>query len=226
MTHVYATIVAYCYPKPPLQIFLTCQRMFVEDIQNLYRNQRVVDGEESAISCVSFKIENCLSTISCTTIEDLGLPSTPSDLAPPETEDTPQPPKVHRHMALQSIFLFNDEQRGVFNKLVGAVIPGISTDNLDANHTFVSSSERMFFLDAPGGTEKTFVTSGIKRFLKAKQKNVLTVASSAVAAQLPDSGRTAHSVLQIPIPTDQESTCTVPADSPLADAIGNIDLLI
>lgn len=43
------------------------------------------------------------------------------------------------------------------------------------------------------------------------------IASSVVAALLLDDGRTTHTIFQIPIPTDQDSTCKVLMESPLAD---------
>ena len=69
-----------------------------------------------------------------------------------------------------------------------------------------TQSGRLFFLDAPGGTDKTFVLSAIQDFLRAGRKQVIAVATSAIAAVFLDGGLTAHSVFNIPIPLFSEST--------------------
>ncbi|XP_065575240.1 ATP-dependent DNA helicase pif1-like [Artemia franciscana] len=56
----------------------------------------------------------------------------------------------------------------------------------------------IFFLDAPGGTGKTFL---IRLLLAIRSKNyiALALASSGIAATLSPSGRTAHSALKLPL---------------------------
>lgn len=56
LTHIYATIAARVYPTNPLQTFSTCRTILVEDIQNRYRDQLVLDDERSALLYVIFKI--------------------------------------------------------------------------------------------------------------------------------------------------------------------------
>ncbi len=63
----------------------------------------------------------------------------------------------------------------------------------------------MFFLDAPAGTGKTFVTMTIHASFRLRSKELIDVATSAVAAVLLDGGRTAHSTLNILIPCDYGS---------------------
>lgn len=113
----------------------------------------------------------------------------------------------------------------MFNKVVDAVMPVATTSNIDEASSRDASTERLFFLDAPGATEKKIVTSAVQRFLNSKEKNIETVASSAAAAQLLHDGITVHSALQIPGLAEQYRTCNVSADSPLADTAQNVDLL-
>lgn len=61
--------------------------------------------------------------------------------------------------------------------------------------------------------------SALQAYLKSKEKNIATLACSAIAAQILDDGCTAHSALQSPTRADQDSTHDVSADSLLADAI-------
>ena len=55
------------------------------------------------------------------------------------------------------------------------------------------------FLDAPGGTGKTFVINLILAKIRQQSKIAIAVASSGIAAILLDGGRTAHSALKLPL---------------------------
>ncbi len=76
-----------------------------------------------------------------------------------------------------------------------------------------STISTAFFLDAPAGTRKTFLTRAILAFLRLRSKKVIAVAASAIAAALLDGGRTAHSTFKIPIPCNYGSPCNVSASS-------------
>lgn len=54
----------------------------------------------------------------------------------------------------------------------------------------------------------------------------MTVPLSAVAAQLLDGGRTAHSALKIPFPVDSESAYKIDAKSQLAPDLNETHLII
>ena len=56
-----------------------------------------------------------------------------------------------------------------------------------------------FFLDAPGGTGKTFLINLILARVRLDSKVILAVASSGIAATLLAGGRTAHSMLELPL---------------------------
>ena len=57
----------------------------------------------------------------------------------------------------------------------------------------------LIFLDAPGGTGKTFILNLILAEIRKKGEIALAVASSGVAATLLHGGRTAHSALKLPL---------------------------
>lgn len=62
-----------------------------------------------------------------------------------------------------------------------------------------------FFLDAPGGTGKTFLISLILAKTRSQQKIGLAFESSGIAATLLDGGRTAHSALKLPLDIHNKS---------------------
>ncbi|RCN44384.1 hypothetical protein ANCCAN_09598 [Ancylostoma caninum] len=57
----------------------------------------------------------------------------------------------------------------------------------------------LFFLDAPGGTGKTFLINLLLAEIRRQNEIAVAVASSGIAATLLDGGRTAHSALKLPL---------------------------
>jgi hypothetical protein len=57
----------------------------------------------------------------------------------------------------------------------------------------------IFFLDAPGGTGKTFLLKLILATIRSNNDIALALASSGIAATLLPGGRTAHSALKFPL---------------------------
>ncbi|CDF40018.1 unnamed protein product [Chondrus crispus] len=116
---------------------------------------------------------------------------------------------------------------------IGSMLPGVSVSALlqgsssaVAGPSMPTQSSRLFFLDAPSGTGKTFVLSAIQDFLRSRPKQVIAVATSAVAAVLLDGGRTAHSVFKIPIPVSAESTYNFSTNSDTGRTLQQVDLII
>ena len=74
----------------------------------------------------------------------------------------------------------NSDQHVAFNTIMKAVD--------DENHP-----QRMFFPNAPGGYGKTFLIEALLSTVQGMGKIALAVASSGIAAELLEGGRTAHS---------------------------------
>lgn len=62
-----------------------------------------------------------------------------------------------------------------------------------------SNTGALLFVDAPGGNGKTFLINIILSIIRSENKIALAVASSGIAATLPRVGRTAHSLLELPL---------------------------
>ena len=89
--------------------------------------------------------------------------------------------------------MFTDEQRTAMQAIVDAV-EGRSNSNV-------------FTVLASAGCGKTCFVSGVTWHLRAQQRIIVNIAASALAATLLPGGRTAHSALHIPIPTNSFSFC-------------------
>lgn len=66
------------------------------------------------------------------------------------------------------------------------------------NSVYNSLSE-ICFIDAPGGTGKTFICNLLLAKVRSTGSVALAISSSGIASTLLDGGRTAHSVFKIPV---------------------------
>ena len=89
-----------------------------------------------------------------------------------------------------------------------------------------TNSEKMFIVTSPGGYGKTFAFSVLSAKLRSQGRIVLNVASTGLAAQNLEGGRTAHSRFKIPIPILEDSTCRIKAQSDLAKLVKESALII
>lgn len=83
-----------------------------------------------------------------------------------------------------------------------------------------------FFLDAPGGTGKTFLISLILAEIRSNNGIALAVASSGIAATLLDGGRTAHSVFKLPlnIQNNPNAVCNIKNNLPWPQCCNGVKL--
>ena len=82
-------------------------------------------------------------------------------------------------------------------------VPLLTADQRKVFNSFCSMIESnqggMLFLDAPGGTGKTFLINLILTKLRSEGKIALATASSGIATTLLTGGRTLHSTFKIPL---------------------------
>ena len=88
------------------------------------------------------------------------------------------------------------------------------------------NSQKLFVVNSPGGYGKTFAFTVLTAKIRSQGKIVLNVASTGLAAQNIEGGRTAHSRFKIPIPILEDSTCGIKAQSDLAKLINEATLII
>ncbi|XP_063915454.1 ATP-dependent DNA helicase pif1-like [Zophobas morio] len=86
----------------------------------------------------------------------------------------------------------------------------------------------LLFLDAPGGTGKTFLLNLILAEIRMKHEIALAVASSGIAATLLDGGRTAHSVLKLPLNLNlaADPLCNIGKTTGMATVLKTCQLII
>jgi ATP-dependent DNA helicase PIF1 len=109
--------------------------------------------------------------------------------------------------------LLNNKQREVYDTVMKAVDAG---------------NGGLFFLDAPGGTGKTFLLSLILASIRARFDIAVAVASSGIAATLLEGCRTAHSALKLPLnlQTVEQPTCNIAKNSAMAKVLVAAKIII
>ncbi|CAB3226684.1 unnamed protein product [Arctia plantaginis] len=109
--------------------------------------------------------------------------------------------------------LLNSQQKEVYDTLMKAIDDG---------------NGGLYFLDAPGGTGKTFLMSVVLATVRARSNIAVAVASSGIAATLLEGCRTAHSTLKLPLnlQTIEEPTCNITKNSAMAKVLSASKIII
>lgn len=100
---------------------------------------------------------------------------------------------------------FTEEQLTIYHQVM---------DSIDG-----CSDKKLIFLEAPGGCGKTYLYNGLAAQLLSKNRQVVCVAASAIAASLLIGGNTAHAFFKIPLNASKNSTCNIGINTLLAQKI-------
>ena len=234
LTKLFATILAHCELSDPKSLFEDFEDQFVTDIRRRYvKNndaRKILQDDSMAKEYVLKEIEEEMSKFG-RLMEKYGL-ACPSDSLP----DLPNKKGFQKENleelskeVFSEIKSLNEGQKKSFLSVLSTILPGVTTEEpfkpVDVSK-IGSVKKKVFFLDAPGGTGKTFLIETIHKLLRCRQRKVIAVATSAVAASLLYKGRTAHSTFKIPIPCDSLSTCNISLESKLAQELKEVDLII
>ncbi|RCN39175.1 hypothetical protein ANCCAN_14900 [Ancylostoma caninum] len=91
-----------------------------------------------------------------------------------------------------------------------------------------SGNGGVFFLDAPGGTGKTFVINLLLAEIRKQNEIAVAVASSGIASTLLEGGRTAHSALKLPLDLARSElpVCNISKGSGRAEVLKRCKLIV
>jgi hypothetical protein len=149
-------------------------------------------------------------------------PELPQDVQDPgnnnsssiNTQDPAYLDQLAEH-ARMDIEKFNLGQLDAFSVIRDAIV--------DNNH----AENRLFFVDGPGGTGKSFLFNTLIDYIKGRlRKQVIVVASTGIAALILRGGNTAHTTFKIPLKTHAKSVCNISHRTELAHRICRTDVII
>jgi hypothetical protein len=144
-------------------------------------------------------------------------------------------PTTEANVAATNVSKMNAQQKFVFDTINAAVarqcsnrtnaVP-IALPFSAATPARVANTSNVFFLDAPGGTGKTFVFNTILSYWRAKNKIGVVLASSGIAAILLNGGRTAHNRFKIPLKVLPDTSLFIQRNTNLAKFLMLADFFI
>ena len=186
-----AVILTWCEPSSPLEIYEHHKEAMAEDF--LYQHRTRLGNVELGFSDDIFNLalndlQDRVLSMGGRELSEYGLPQ-------PQTVDNDRFARVyHREI---------DYDQGEQRAYVEHNVPMLTADQREVYDYFCSMIDNneggMLFLDAPGGTGKTFLINLILAKLRSEGKIALATASSGIAATLLTGGRTLHSMFKVPL---------------------------
>ncbi|GFW18545.1 ATP-dependent DNA helicase [Trichonephila clavipes] len=188
---LFAIILTTCFPSNPKDLWEKYKDYMSEDILHRLRaeNQNPdIQFTPNVYNEALILIEDICLTIANKALVQLGMPASnrpannlfDRDLQRETHYDSDELGKFVRTNLPQLIL----EQRIAYDRIMRAI---------------TEQSGGLFFIDAPGGTGKTFLLSLILATIRSQNNIALAIASSGIAATFLDGGRTTHSALKLPL---------------------------
>ncbi|XP_073120339.1 uncharacterized protein [Henckelia pumila] len=208
LRQLFATILVYCSPKNPKQLWLKFENFLSQDFEhkktlNQYAiKHKVLDIIAYHLDSMGKKLQDFFfvdDDIVTRTHDNLFKEiQTERDIIIP-TED------------LLAIKQLNEEQKVAYDQIL---------------HHVNNNIPNAFFIDGPGGTGKTFLYRALLATIYSAGHIALATATSGVAASLLPGGRTSHSRFKIPIGENNSKPCSISKQSALAQLIKSTKLII
>ena len=199
LRNFFCSLLLYCRPSDPKKFWNTHKASLAEDFLKAH-------GESEAENFVLLYLRNKLA-LEQLTLKSFSLPE-PKDHVSNKVPEIIQrelnfDKDAERKKVLESLETMNDEQKLFFDSVILA-------KNQD--------SGGIFFIDAPGGTGKTFVLNTLLSAVRCDGEIALGTAISAVASKLLNNGGTVHSTFKVPIQIKETSMCSFKK----TDAVGKL----
>ncbi|XP_068994247.1 uncharacterized protein [Neodiprion pinetum] len=212
LRELFVVILLFCFPSEPLNLWDTFKDDLCQDIRHIAQQQ----GQDFDVyNEVMIQIKNKLLELSDKNLRDFGLPS----------------PNRSLQNVVNAILrcTYDVNELSVF---VNSNVPKLVSDQKIAFDAIIKSMENnkggLFFLDAPGGTGKTFLVNLLLAKVRQSGRKALAVASSGIAATLLNGGKTAHSTFKLPLAVslEQQSVCSIRKNGPLGKLLQDTSLII
>ncbi|HEV7738154.1 MAG TPA: AAA family ATPase [Chlamydiales bacterium] len=218
--HLFVTILLFCLPSSPSALWNEFRQHICDDLEYKLRHHHGIENpsEDQIYDYGLYLINTILQSSGKSLSQDfpdmLQIVHHWDEVEGNRyiIEQRAYNPETEAQQAQHNIALLNASQRRVFDTVFDTAMG--------------RSEQKLFFVNGPGGTGKSFIWSTLAHALRAEGKIVLCVASSGIASLLLPGGRTAHSTFAIPIPTLDTSMCLIRRGSDKAQLMQEISLII
>lgn len=218
LRNLFAVILIFCHPSDPILLWEKYKDSFSEDItRRMARNiSNTADYMNDVYNECLIIIENTILDLAGKRLQDFGLPS-------PKTPDA----VINRDYLRETNYNVLTLRRFVQENKVRltpeqSLIYEVIIQSVD------SHSGQFFFLDAPGGTGKTFLLNLLLAEIRSNHGIALAAASSGIAATLLEGGKTAHSAFKLPLNLNnvENPLCYISKQSDLAAVFRECKLIV
>ena len=220
LRELFTVMLVFCQLSNPISLWEKYKNNLAEDIQR--RLQKELQG--SALQLMDVVHNECLLRIEDAVLGLGGQSLTQYGLPQPKRSGVILNNREYlRETSYDTEFLvqqvannegsLTDEQLSIYKQILYSVETG---------------SGGLFFLDASGGTGKTFLINLLLAKIRSNHGIALAVASSGIAATLLDGGRTAHSAFNLPLNLIHSETplCNIAKQSNKAQVLRDCSLIV
>ena len=228
LRRLFVTILIHNKPSNPFGLWTRFRDSFSED--KTYERSMSLGLRRGEMTTIEEDVDECLHDIndliceSTDGVETLDTYSLPYPRSPRRVlttmnlllqEELSYNKETQKQFADEAFASMNEQQRFVWEKVLTLLSQAPET----REHSAV-------FVDAPGGSGKTYTFKAILAKVRSNGEIAIAVAASAIAAILLPGGRTAHSRLKIPIPCNETSMCGFTKRSDVGKLLLQTKLLI
>lgn len=217
---LFAIIISTCFPSQPLELWEKYKDAMADDILHQARNvnadPELQFSSEMYNQALIYLEDICLSMAN-KLLNQLGMPSPNRAITDLNNREI-QRERNYDINALntfvqENITYMNQQQKNAYDTIMQAVN---------------TETGAIYFLDAPGGTGKTYLVSLILATIRSNGNIALAIASSGIAATLLEGGRTAHSALKLPLNMQltETPTCNISKTSGMAKVLQQCKIIM
>ncbi|XP_075078730.1 uncharacterized protein LOC107762475 isoform X2 [Nicotiana tabacum] len=208
LRRLFATLLVYCNPTNPRQLWEQFEESMTEDYKVLQTNERKE---------IRYQALNHINDI----LHSMGHDVNEYELIP-ETIRPLTSAKKAKEVHFKKSITVSEEDILLHMRLnkKQLIAYNMITDRIFSNKAGA------FFVDGPGGTGKIFLYRALLATVRSMGYIALATATSGVAAFILPGGRTAHSRFKISIDIDEHSSCNISKQSALAGLIRDAKLIV
>ena len=214
---LFVVILRDCLPAEPRSLWNEYKEYICDDLPRVLRRMGLTNASDDDVYNYGlYLVERILLLGSNRTMKDVGMCSPIRDWDGLLSNLLLQDhlcfePSEEKELLEKMLPSLNVEQRFAFNRIV---------------RSFDTGKSETFFVVGAAGAGKTFLYNTLCHAFRSRSLLVLCVAYSGIAAQLLPGGRTAHSSFKILFNIMDDSVCSIPKNSSLADLLKTATLLI
>ncbi|KAL8616750.1 hypothetical protein ACOMHN_017787 [Nucella lapillus] len=222
LRRLFAIIISISSPSNPLELWQSHRDNLTEDIMHQVQQQnpqQQMEFTEAMYNEALIRIEDLVHTMCGKGLELVGL----LNVKPLRNVHNTLSTEMLREMnyntgelqdyVIQNEPLLNQKQMAAYAQIKRSV---------------QAQEKQLFFLDAPGGTGKTFLINLVLAKMWSEGKIAVAVATSGIAATLLPGGRTAHSTFKLPLKINPEDTpvCNISKGTGTAAVLKECQLIV